>query len=55
MRRPLVAIVELSLTTKAAVDAEDWSVVTNASFLTAMLVIAADRGDTARETTSGCG
>jgi hypothetical protein len=37
------------MTTKAAFNAEDWSVVTNAPFLTAMLVIAADRGGTVRE------
>jgi hypothetical protein len=41
---------ELSMTTKAAFNAEDWSVITNAPFLTAMLVIAADRGGTVRET-----
>jgi hypothetical protein len=41
---------EFSMTTKAAFNAEDWSVVTNAPFLTAMLVIAADRGGTVRET-----
>jgi hypothetical protein len=40
---------ELLMTTKAAFNAEDWSVVTNAPFLTAMLVIAADRGGTVRE------
>jgi hypothetical protein len=39
----------MSMTTKAAFNAEDWSVVTNAPFLTAMLVIAADRGGTVRE------
>ncbi len=39
-----------SMTTKAAFNAEDWSVVTNAPFLTAMLVIAADRRGTVRET-----
>jgi len=38
------------MTTKAAFNAEDWSVVANAPFLTAMLVIAADRGGTVRET-----
>ena len=37
------------MTTKAAFNAEEWSVVTNAPFLTAMLVIAADRGGTVRE------
>jgi hypothetical protein len=37
------------MTTKAAFNAEDWSVVTNAPFLTALLVIAADRGGTVRE------
>jgi hypothetical protein len=37
------------MTTKAAFNAEDWSVVTNAPLLTAMLVIAADRGGTVRE------
>jgi hypothetical protein len=37
------------MTTKAAFNAEDWSVVTNAPFLTAMLVITADRGGTVRE------
>ena len=37
------------MTTKAAFDAEDWSVVTNAPFLTALLVSAADRGGTVRE------
>lgn len=37
------------MTTKAAFNAEEWSVVANAPFLTAMLVIAADRGGTVRE------
>jgi hypothetical protein len=37
------------MTTKAAFNAEDWSVVTNAPLLTAILVIAADRGGTVRE------
>jgi hypothetical protein len=37
------------MTTKAGFNAEDWSVVTNAPFLTALLVIAADRGGTVRE------
>lgn len=37
------------MTTKAAFNAEDWSVVTNAPLLTAMLVITADRGGTVRE------
>jgi hypothetical protein len=38
------------MTTKAAFNAEEWSVIANAPFLTAMLVIAADRGGTVRET-----
>lgn len=38
------------MTTKAAFNAEDWSVIAIAPFLTAMLVIAADRGGTVRET-----
>lgn len=38
------------MTTKAAFNAEEWAVVANAPFLTAMLVIAADRGGTVRET-----
>jgi hypothetical protein len=38
------------MTTKAAFNAEDWSVVATAPFLTALLVIAADRGGTVRET-----
>ena len=37
------------MTTKAAFNAEEWSVIANAPFLTAMLVIAADRGGTVRE------
>ena len=37
------------MTTKAAFNAEDWSTVTNAPLLTAMLVITADRGGTVRE------
>ena len=37
------------MTTKAAFNAEEWSVICNAPFLTAMLVIAADRGGTVRE------
>ncbi len=37
------------MTTKAAFNAEEWSVVASAPFLTAMLVIAADRGGTVRE------
>jgi hypothetical protein len=37
------------MTKKAAFNAEDWSVVTNAPLLTAMLVIAADRGGAVRE------
>jgi hypothetical protein len=38
------------MTTKAAFNAEEWAVIANAPFLTAMLVIAADRGGTVRET-----
>lgn len=38
------------VTTRAAFNAEDWAVVTSAPFLTGMLVIAADRGGTVRET-----
>jgi hypothetical protein len=38
------------MTAKAAFNAEEWSVIANAPFLTAMLVIAADRGGTVRET-----
>ena len=37
------------MTEKAAFNAEEWSVVTTAPFLTAMLVVAADRGGTVRE------
>lgn len=37
------------MTTKAAFNAEDWSVIANAPFLTAMLVVAADKGGTVRE------
>jgi hypothetical protein len=37
------------MTTKAAFNAEDWSVLARAPFLTGMLVIAADRGGTVRE------
>ncbi len=38
------------MTSKAAFNAEEWAVIANAPFLTAMLVIAADRGGTVRET-----
>lgn len=38
------------MTTKADFNAEDFSVIANAPYLTAMLVIAADRGGTVRET-----
>lgn len=38
------------MTTKADFNAEEWSVVANAPYVTAMLVIAADRGGTVRET-----
>jgi hypothetical protein len=38
------------MTDKAAFNAEDWSVVTAAPVVTAMIVIAADRGGTMRET-----
>jgi hypothetical protein len=37
------------MTEKAAFNAEEWSIVARAPFLTAMLVIAADRGGTVRE------
>lgn len=37
------------MTEKAAFNAEEWSVVARAPFLTALLVIAADRGGTVRE------
>jgi hypothetical protein len=37
------------MTTKAVFNAEDWSVLASAPFLTGMLVIAADRGGTVRE------
>ncbi len=37
------------MTTKAAFNAEDWSTVANAPYLTGMLVIAADKGGTVRE------
>ena len=37
------------MTTKGAFNAEEWSVIANAPFLTAMLVVAADRGGTVRE------
>ena len=38
------------MTTKASFNAEEWSVISTAPFVTAMLVIAADRGGTVRET-----
>ncbi len=38
------------MTTKAAFNAEEWSVIARAPALTAMLVIAAERGGTVRET-----
>ncbi len=38
------------MTTKAAFNAEEWSEVTRAPALAAMLVVAADRGGTLRET-----
>lgn len=38
------------MTTKADFNAEDWSVVANAPYLTGLLVVAADRGGTVRET-----
>jgi hypothetical protein len=38
------------MTTKADFNAEEWSTIANAPFLTGMLVIAADRGGTVRET-----
>jgi hypothetical protein len=38
------------MTTKAEFNAEEWSAIANAPFLTGMLVIAADRGGTVRET-----
>lgn len=38
------------MTTKAAFNAEDWSVVTTAPALTGLLVVAAGRGGTIRET-----
>jgi hypothetical protein len=38
------------VTHKAAFNAEEWSVVATAPYVTAMLVIAADRGGTVRET-----
>lgn len=37
------------MTTKAAFNAEEWALVARAPFLTAMLVIAADKGGTVRE------
>lgn len=37
------------MTEKAAFDAEQWTLITTAPFLTALLVIAADRGGTVRE------
>lgn len=37
------------MTRKAAFNAEEWAVIARAPFLTAMLVIAADRGGTVRE------
>lgn len=37
------------MTTKADFNAEEWSTIANAPFLTGMLVIAADRGGTVRE------
>jgi hypothetical protein len=37
------------MTTKAAFNAEEWAVVTTAPLLTAMLVIAADKGGSMRE------
>ena len=38
------------MTTKAAFNAEEWSTVANAPYLTAMLIIAASRGGRMRET-----
>lgn len=38
------------MTTKAAFNAEEWSVITTAPYLVGMLVVAADRGGTMRET-----
>lgn len=38
------------MTTKAAFNAEEWEAVANAPFLAGMLVIAADRGGSVRET-----
>jgi hypothetical protein len=38
------------MTTKAAFNAEEWTVLVNAPALTALLVIAADKGGTVRET-----
>jgi hypothetical protein len=38
------------MTTKAAFNAEEWSVIATAPYVTAMLVVAADRGGTVRET-----
>jgi hypothetical protein len=41
---------DLRMTTKAAFNAEEWTVLVNAPALTALLVIAADKGGTVRET-----
>jgi hypothetical protein len=38
------------MTTKAAFNAEEWTVIANAPYLAAMLMIAASRGGTVRET-----
>ena len=38
------------MTTKAAFNAEEWSLIATAPYLTGMLVVAADRGGTVRET-----